>query len=203
MTLTNKTLPAVILPRLNEQQREIYTVMQQLKGNKPYLWEGIYNGGEDTGPSYEIPGEALDDPAFAALMEEATKYIGWPYVWGGSSPSTSFDCSGFVCWVYTASGVHNLPRTTAQGMAEAGISNAGAYVRKMALNGYILHIDLAPIKELIALQRRCSNNLNQVAVHAHTYGVYPEEIDGLKRDYETLWGEVSKVLRELSELVAK
>ena len=116
MTLTNKTLPAVILPRLNEQQREIYTVMQQLKGNKPYLWEGIYNGGEDTGPSYEIPGEALDDPAFAALMEEATKYIGWPYVWGGSSPSTSFDCSGFVCWVYTASGVHNLPRTTAQGI---------------------------------------------------------------------------------------
>ena len=81
-------------------------------------------------------------------------------------------------------------------MAEAGISNAGAYVRKMALNGYIL-------KELISLQRRCSNNLNQVAVHAHTYGVYPEEIDGLKRDYEKLWGEVSKVLRELSELVAK
>ncbi len=116
VTITNKTLPAVILPRLNEQQREIYTVMQQLKGNKPYLWEGIYNGGEDTGPSYEIPGEALDDPAFAALMEEATKYIGWPYVWGGSSPSTSFDCSGFVCWVYTASGVHNLPRTTAQGI---------------------------------------------------------------------------------------
>ena len=116
VTLTNKTLPAVILPRLDEQQRQIYTVMQQLKGNKPYLWEGIYNGGEDTGPSYEIPGEALDDPAFAALMEEATKYIGWPYVWGGSSPSTSFDCSGFVCWVYTASGVHNLPRTTAQGI---------------------------------------------------------------------------------------
>ena len=116
VTLTNKTLPAVILPRLNEQQREIYIVMQQLKGNKPYLWEGIYNGGEDTGPSYEIPGEALYDPAFAALMKEATKYIGWPYVWGGSSPSTSFDCSGFVCWVYTASGVHNLPRTTAQGI---------------------------------------------------------------------------------------
>ena len=88
-------------------------------------------------------------------------------------------------------------------MAEAGISNAGAYVRKMALNGYILHVDLAPVKELISLQRRCSNNLNQVAVHAHTYGVYPEEINGLKRDYEKLWGEVSKVLRELSELVAK
>lgn len=42
--------------------------------------------------------------------------MGYPYVWGGSSPSTSFDCSGFVCWVYTASGVHNLPRTTATGI---------------------------------------------------------------------------------------
>ena len=73
-------------------------------------------------------------------------------------------------------------------MAEAGISNTGASVRKMALNGYILHVDLAPVKELVSLQRRCSNNLNQVAVHANTYGVYPEEIDGLRRDYEKLWG---------------
>ena len=52
-------------------------------------------------------------------------------------------------------------------MAEAGISNAGAYVRKMALNGYILHIDLAPVKELISLQRRCSNNLNHLCIHLH------------------------------------
>ena len=56
---------------------------------------------------------ALDED-FARLMGEATKYIGWPYVWGGSSPATSFDCSGFVCWVYTHSGVYDLPRTTAQ-----------------------------------------------------------------------------------------
>ena len=61
-----------------------------------------------------IPGEAFDDETFARLMEEATKYIGFPYVWGGSSPSTSFDCSGYVCWVYTHSGVYDLPRTTAQ-----------------------------------------------------------------------------------------
>ena len=116
VTLKNRTLPAVILPRMDEQQKEIYTIMQELKGNKPYLWEGIYTGGGDPGPTYEIPDEALSDPSFAALMSEATKYIGYPYVWGGSSPSTSFDCSGFVCWVYTASGVHNLPRTTAQGI---------------------------------------------------------------------------------------
>ena len=61
-----------------------------------------------------IPGAAFDDEDFARLMGEATKYIGWPYVWGGSSPATSFDCSGFVCWVYTHSGVYDLPRTTAQ-----------------------------------------------------------------------------------------
>lgn len=72
-------------------------------------------------------------------------------------------------------------------MAEAGITNAGAYIRKMALNGYILHVDLAPVRELVSLQRRCANNLNQVAVHANTFGVYPEEIAGLQRDYEKLW----------------
>ncbi len=63
-----------------------------------------------------IPGEAFDDETFAKLMEEATKYIGYPYVWGGSSPETSFDCSGFVCWSYTKSGIYSLPRTTAQGI---------------------------------------------------------------------------------------
>lgn len=79
-------------------------------------------------------------------------------------------------------------------MAEAGITNAGAYMRKMALNGYILHVDLAPVRELVSLRRRCSNNLNQVAVHAHTYGVYPEEIEGLKQDYSRMWEMVSAVL---------
>ena len=88
-------------------------------------------------------------------------------------------------------------------MAEAGISNMGAYMRKMALNGYVLHVDLSDIRELVALQRRCANNLNQVAVHANTFGVYPEEIAGLQRDYEKLWGRVSDVLTELSVLVEK
>lgn len=64
----------------------------------------------------EIPPEAFNDATFIQLMNEATKYVGRPYVWGGSSPRTSFDCSGFVCWSYTQSGVHNLPRTTAQGI---------------------------------------------------------------------------------------
>lgn len=67
-------------------------------------------------PGNTIPPDAYDDASVQALMEEAAKYLGFPYVWGGSSPSTSFDCSGFVCWVFTNSGVHNLPRTTAQGI---------------------------------------------------------------------------------------
>lgn len=67
-------------------------------------------------PGNAIPPDAYDDASVQALMEEAAKYLGFPYVWGGSSPSTSFDCSGFVCWTFTNSGVHNLPRTTAQGI---------------------------------------------------------------------------------------
>ena len=65
-------------------------------------------------------------------------------------------------------------------MDEAGVRNMSAFVRKMALNGYILHVDLSPVRELVSLQRRCSNNLNQVAIHANTYGVYPDEIAGLQ-----------------------
>ncbi len=64
----------------------------------------------------EYPGSAMGDGSFQALITEAEKYLGYPYVWGGSNPNTSFDCSGFICWVYTQSGVHNLPRTTAQGI---------------------------------------------------------------------------------------
>lgn len=87
-------------------------------------------------------------------------------------------------------------------MAEAGISNMGAYMRKMALNGYVLHVDLSDIRELVALQRRCANNLNQVAVHANTYGgIYPDEIKALQRDYADLWGPLSDLLKKLSKVV--
>ena len=88
-------------------------------------------------------------------------------------------------------------------MAEAGISNMGAYMRKMALNGYVLHVDLSPVRELVSLQRRCSNNLNQVAIHANTYGgIYPDDIKTLQDDYAALWGPLSDLLKKLAEIVA-
>ena len=86
-------------------------------------------------------------------------------------------------------------------MAEAGISNMGAYIRKMALNGYVLHVDLSDIRELVSLQRRCANNLNQVAIHVNTYGIYPSEIAALQKGYADLWEPLSELLKKLSAVV--
>lgn len=87
-------------------------------------------------------------------------------------------------------------------MAKAGVCNLGAYVQKMALNGYVLHVDLSEIRELVSLQRRCANNLNQVAIHVNTYGgIYPDEIKVLQRDYADLWGPLSDLLKKLSAVV--
>jgi len=87
-------------------------------------------------------------------------------------------------------------------MADVGIRNLSAYVRKMALNGYVLHVDLSPVRELVSLQRRCSNNLNQVAIQANTYGgIYPEEIASLQRDYAALWEPLADLLKKLAAVV--
>ncbi|MDD3229730.1 MAG: C40 family peptidase [Oscillospiraceae bacterium] len=115
VSLRNHSLGAVALANLNPEQTERYLIYQKTKGNRPNLFEGnIYtHPGEYT--DYDIPPEALSDPAFAALIAEAEKYLGYPYVWGGSSPSTSFDCSGFVSWVVNHSG-WNVGRLGAQGL---------------------------------------------------------------------------------------
>ena len=78
----------------------------------------------------------------------------------------------------------------------------GGLYAENGLNGYVLHVDLSPVRELVSLQRRCSNNLNQVAIQANTYGgIYPEEIAALQRDYAALWGPLSDLLKKLSALV--
>ncbi len=117
VTLKNKDISIIASNNLTTDQYEMFKVYMETQGNKPYLFAGnIYapNKGEYT--DYDIPPDALTDPDFAALIKEAEKYLGYPYVWGGSSPSTSFDCSGFVCWVLRESGVYNIGRTTAQGI---------------------------------------------------------------------------------------
>jgi hypothetical protein len=117
VTLKNKDISIIADSHLTGEQYEMFSVYMETQGNKSYLFEGnIYapNMGEYT--DYDIPPDALTDPAFAALINEAEKYLGYPYVWGGSSPSTSFDCSGFVCWVLNQSGVYSISRTTAQGI---------------------------------------------------------------------------------------
>ena len=86
-------------------------------------------------------------------------------------------------------------------MAEAGIRNMSAYIRKMALGGYVLHVDLEPVKELVSLQRRCANNLNQAAIHANSYGgLYPDELKRLQKDYADLWGPLSDLLAQLAAI---
>jgi predicted HAD superfamily hydrolase len=91
--------------------------------------------------------------------------------------------------------------TIHQRMNDAGTQNLSAYIRKMALNGYVLNVDLAPVRELVSLQRRCANNLNQVAIHTNIYGVYPSEIAALQKDYAELWDRVSDVLKQLTAIV--
>ena len=116
VALRNHAISSVAASNLTAEQREMYNIYMETKGNKDYLFEGnIYiDRGEYT--DYDIPGDALTDTNFAALIREAEKYLGYPYVWGGSSPSTSFDCSGFVCYVLNQSGVASVGRTTANGL---------------------------------------------------------------------------------------
>ena len=119
VTLTNKNIETLAGELLTPEQKEMFDVYMETKGNKPDVFGDDYatgtpGSGEYT--DYEIPPEALSDERFAAMIAEAEKYLGYPYVWGGSSPSTSFDCSGFVCWVINHSGVGSVGRTTAQGI---------------------------------------------------------------------------------------
>ena len=119
VTLTNKNIEALAGELLTPEQKEMFDIYMETKGNKPDVFGDDYatgtpGSGEYT--DYEIPPEALSDERFAAMIAEAEKYLGYPYVWGGSSPSTSFDCSGFVCWVINQSGVGSVGRTTAQGI---------------------------------------------------------------------------------------
>ena len=115
--LVNKGLEVVIREELDNNQWKRYEIFQDTLGGRPYLFNGgLPPGGSGTpGIDYQVPAEALTDSEFAAIYKEAQKYVGTPYVWGGSTPETGFDCSGYVCWVYNQNG-YNVGRTTANGL---------------------------------------------------------------------------------------
>ena len=118
VTLENFNLSHVPVYIMSEEQLGMYATYMATLGNRPDLFPGSgYIGKyvEGSYTDYDIPPEALDDEVFAAIIKEAEKYLGYPYVWGGSRPSTSFDCSGFVSWVINHSG-WDVGRLGAQGL---------------------------------------------------------------------------------------
>ena len=159
VTLENKNLSHLPVYFMSEEQMSRYAIYMSTVGNRPDLFpDSPYVDRYITNPpqGYEVPGEYLDDETFAAMLSEAQKYIGYPYVWGGSSPATSFDCSGYLSWVINHSG-WNVGRQTAQGLYNlctpvssprpgdlvffkgtyntSGVSHCGIYVG----NGRMLH----------------------------------------------------------------
>ena len=116
--VTNHTLNSVVEAwGLSDEQLERYRILVAQRGNRDYLFaDNIYANPSEV-LHYDIPGEALSDVRFARMVNEAEKYLGYPYVWGGASPSTSFDCSGFVSWVINHCGNGwNHGRLTAEGL---------------------------------------------------------------------------------------
>lgn len=159
VTLENFNLSHVPVYMMSEEQLSMYALYMSTLGNRPDLFPSSgYIGKYITNrpPEHEVPESYLDDETFAAILKEAEKYLGFPYVWGGSSPSTSFDCSGFVSYVYNqcgwsfgrlgAQGLYNISTRTSSPRPgdlvffvgtydTAGISHVGIYVG----DGWMLH----------------------------------------------------------------
>ncbi|MFI3254875.1 MAG: C40 family peptidase [Eubacteriales bacterium] len=117
VTLTNTDIDSLAKDFLDDDQYGHYLLLKETKGNHPDLF-GDYMGGSGGAVGdvdFEIPDHYLDDDAFARVYAEAIKYLGYPYKWGGQSPSTSFDCSGFMYWIYNSTGVYPHSRLTAGG----------------------------------------------------------------------------------------
>ena len=123
ISLRNNGFDRIARNRMTSDQIKHYEILNTTYGNRDDLFDlnalPSFDGTSVPVDRYEIPPEALSDTRFANMIHEAEKYLGYPYVWGGSSPSTSFDCSGFVCWVINHCGNGwNVGRTTAEGLRQ-------------------------------------------------------------------------------------
>ena len=130
VTLENRDLSHLPVELLSGSQLNMYATYMATLGNRPELFPDSPNVDlylNKTDQSFDIPADAIPSDQVAAMLREAQKYLGYPYVWGGSSPETSFDCSGYVCWVVNHSG-WNIGRLSAQGICNvcAPISAANA-----------------------------------------------------------------------------
>ncbi|MBP3649064.1 MAG: C40 family peptidase [Clostridia bacterium] len=121
VTLVNKNLSHQPVYSMSRKQMGLYALYMSTLGNMPDLFAGNAHASELKEPVlYDVPQAYLDaDPSFALLITEANKYVGYPYVWGGDSPETSFDCSGFLSYIYTTTGVRNTGRLGATGLYHA------------------------------------------------------------------------------------
>ena len=215
VTLENFNLSHVPIYIMSEEQLGMYATYMATLGNRPDLFPGSgYIGKyvEGSYTDYDIPPEVLDDEVFAAIIKEAEKYLGYPYVWGGSSPSTSFDCSGFVSWVINHSG-WDVGRLGAQGLCNIctpvssanvkpgdlvfftgtydtpGVSHVGIYVG----NNMMIHCG-DPISY-------ANLNSNYWQSHFYRYGRLPERrVNDMNPKIMKLRGELEKNKGKISDL---
>ena len=215
VTLENFNLSHVPVYIMSEEQLGMYATYMATLGNRPDLFPGSgYIGKyvEGSYTDYDIPPEVLDDEVFAAIIKEAEKYLGYPYVWGGSSPSTSFDCSGFVSWVINHSG-WDVGRLGAQGLCNIctpvpsanvkpgdlvfftgtydtpGVSHVGIYVG----NNMMIHCG-DPISY-------ANLNSSYWQSHFYRYGRLPERrVNDMNPKIMKLRGELEKNKGKISDL---
>lgn len=202
VTLENFNLSHVPVYIMSEEQLGMYATYMATLGNRPDLFPGSgYIGKyvEGSYTDYDIPPEVLDDEVFAAIIKEAEKYLGYPYVWGGSSPSTSFDCSGFVSWVINHSG-WDVGRLGAQGLCNICTPVPSANVKPGDLVFFTGTYDTPGVSHARGNLVRIENALDKMPERLRSV---QEQLENLYNQQAAAKAEVGKPFPQEQELAAK